>query len=459
MSDILKKVKTVVLLMFENRSFDHMLGHLSIEGIQPFADGLHNPLNQDIYKNLYKGDAYYPFAMRNDSELSFDLPHEFDAVATQLALSNVNNRFSMNGFVEAYAVSTGIQPNPQSEPMSYFTSKQVPITSFLADKFCVCDRWFAPLPSSTQPNRTIAFTGETAIHSTSLRLIGIKDSIFQWLNRNGIRWKVYHDGLSYFVLYPGLWNYVLSNQFKDYESLYLDLSKDPADGDPQLFIVEPTYQDAPHIGSDHPNDNHAPLAIGWGEEFLRRTYEAVSANKKRWEETVFIVYYDEHGGFYDHVPPPFIQYNTTSDPPYAFNSMGPRIPAMIISPFVSPHSVCHDLMDHTSVLQFLSEVFTPNQPYSISVKNRSMQQPGIKSISAALSNDQPRDAPNVPAVPILVQTALGQTVIQPPSSYMAQSFESAAMEIMKQRPADVSQKYPELFQWKAAVEKARGGNL
>ena len=135
----------------------------------------------------------------------------------------------------------------------------------------------------------------------------------------------------HFSLYPGLWDKVLGPNFHDYEQLGTDLKNGTA---PQVIIVEPSYQDAPHIGPDHPNDNHPPLAVGWGEDLLRRTYQSAIMNPDIWAQTLMVVYYDEHGGFFDHVPPPAIDNaaagNANPPAPYAFDTFGPRIPAILI---------------------------------------------------------------------------------------------------------------------------------
>jgi phospholipase C len=446
----LQNIKTIIILMYENRSFDHMLGHLSYENILPEADGLKQPLTN--YENLYQGGSYLPFIMPTDRELDFDIPHEYTDIALQLARSTVNGKLSMSGFVEAYAAFIKVTPNIQCDPMGFFSSKQVPITSFLAQHLCACDRWFSPLPSSTQPNRTMAFCGESSIYKTALQTISAKNNIFDWLDKAGIDWRVYHDGLSFFALYPQLWKHVLGNRFKDNEFLFSDLK----DGDaPQVIIVEPTYHDGPHIGSDHPNDNHAPLAIGWGEDFLRRTYEAAIANPNIWAETLMVVYYDEHGGFYDHVPPPSINTSIATDPPHAFDTLGARVPALLVSPWVEPGKVCHEVFDHTSVLQFLAEKFTPGTPYSPEVAARSRSGQAIASISKALSDVSTPSAPPPPAGPINVHSALGKTIVTAPHSDMGRSFEQAARAIMDQEPQATKAKYPELYQWKAAVDTAR----
>jgi phospholipase C len=453
MANILDKVKTVVLLMFENRSFDNMLGHLSYEKINNQVDGLKAPLSN--FNNIYKGDTYNAYAIRGDTQLPVDLPHEYNEVDTQLAKSAVSGKFTMSGFVKAYAELTGLPPNPQCDPMGFFKAAQAPISSFLATTFCTCDRWFTPIPTSTQPNRNMAFFGDTHNHFTHGSLIGIENNIFDWMTNAGIRWRVYHDGLTFFILYPKLWTYMFGNNFRRYEDLAVDILNEPEEEAPQVIIVEPSYQDSPHIGSDRPNDNHPPLAIGWGEEFLRNTYRALISNTKKWEATVMITYYDEHGGFYDHVPPLNISYQTKSDPPFVFESSGPRIPAIIASPLVKPGSVCHSLFDHTSVLNFLSEKFAPGNPVSETVTERSAQ--GIASITEALNNEVPWAPPQPPATPILVQTALGRSIQTAPESDVAKSFEIAANEIIRQRPEDTKRVYPELFLWKEAVSKTRNG--
>jgi len=452
MANILDKVKTVVLVMFENRSFDHMLGHLSYEGLKNDVDGLKEPLSQ--YQNLYKGDAYNPYPITGDTQLESDVPHEYNDVELQLAKSKVTGKLTMSGFVNAYAEATEWIPNSQSLPMGFFRSGEVPITSFMARTFCTCNRFFTSIPTSTQPNRTMAFCGESNIYSTKTRLNTVNNHLLDWLTNAGIRWRTYHDGLSFFALFPQLWKYVLGSKFRDFEFLAKDIQAEPASAAPQVIIVEPSYHDAPHIGSDRPNDNHAPLAIGWGEEFLRRTYESITANQKKWESTVMIVYYDEHGGFYDHVPPPFFKTSIGGKEPFTFDSLGPRIPAIIASPLVKPGSVSNSLFDHTSVLQFLAEKFTPGKPYSSSVNNRKAQ--GIESISAALSDIAPWVAPPPPSVPINVKTALGATIETGPTNDLGSAFAEAATEMMNTEPTATNKKYPELQLWKKAVENARG---
>jgi phospholipase C len=449
----LQNIKTVILLMFENRSFDNMLGHLSFEGLQPDADGIKLPLDQDPFANLYQGGMYYPFHRPQDDQLQFDLPHEYNYVATQLAPGPAGQS-TMSGFVEAYSDQSKTNPNLQADPMAFYGSEQVPVTSFLAQKFATCDRWFCPLPSSTQPNRTVAFCGQSAIFETKLQIIPDTGNIFSWLDHNKVRWGVYHDGFPFFALYPGLWGQVLGDKFHNYEKLGTDLKNGTQ---PQVIIVEPSYQDGPHIGPDHPNDNHPPLAVGWGEDFLRRTYQAVTLNPAVWKETLMVVYYDEHGGFYDHVPPPSFDNkaagNAVPPAPFAFNTLGPRIPNILISPWISPGTVSHELHDHTSVLQLLAEIFTPGVPYSDAVANRAKQ--GIKSLSTVLADTSSSTPPPPPLGPIFAKSLLGDNIATPPDSNMGRAFEAAALDMIKQEPDKVDAKFPLLNNWKAAIDQAR----
>jgi len=118
--------------------------------------------------------------------------------------------------------------------------------------------------------------------------------------------------------------------------------------------------------------------------------------------------------------------------------MGPRIPGLIISPFIKPGSVCNDLLDHTSVLQLLAEKFTPGNAYSVTVGQRN--QAGIKSLSVALNNNIPFRLPAPPKFEMKASTTLGKTLNTPPQSAMGQSFELAGLKMIHDKPAEVAKK-------------------
>lgn len=450
MAGILDNINSIVLVMMENRSFDHLLGHLTIDNPALDINGLRVPFDQ--YNNKYKGTFFPIYSRDNDAELTADVPHEYDFVKTQLNLNQVNGNFGMSGFVQAYVDATKIPPNPQCEPMGYFPAPYLPMTDFLATNFCPCDNWFCPIPTSTQPNRTMAFSGDTPIFKTSLQLIDIGDNnIFDWLDKhNRVRWRVYHEGFSFFALYPKLWPRLLdpNGNFRRYEFLYADMMNEPIDQAPQVTIIEPVYEDAPHLGKQ-PDDNHAPLAVGWGEDFLRRTYQAITANPRKWRNTLMILYYDEHGGFYDHVPPPAVPYTTIGGGAH-FESAGPRIPAILISPYVQAGQASHLVFDHTSVLQLLTEKFgQPGESWSPTVAARKLA--GINSIQAALTTPSSFDPPTEPSIPIPATASQGTQLSSLPKSDTVQAFTNAGLELLQQHPQEAAATYPELVRWKNEI--------
>lgn len=459
-------IDTVVIVMMENRSFDHVLGHLSYDRVNTNVDGLTSPRTQDSYQNLFETVLYSPWKDDKDRPLAFDPPHELEAVATQLGKLG-SKGYAMRGFVKAYmaakrdaaqrggmsaAQAKQIVPGPRPECMSFLGPYQVPMTTFLATQFTICHRWFASLPTSTQPNRTMALCGETRIADTKARLIPTDSTVLDWLDTAGVRWRVYHDGLTFFALYPGAWHHALGKNFRPFETLLRDFVNDGDATFPQVLIVEPSYASAPHIGSDHPNDNHPPVPMGFGEEFLRDVYDAITANPKRWARTVMILCYDEHGGFYDHVSPPLIPYTVRNNGVVVqeFKSLGVRVPAILVSPLAELGGVVEATFDHTSILQLLAELFTPGTPYSDAVEQR--RKAGIASAAAGLALSAPRtDLPRPPmaAIPALADLATRT----PPRDTMQEAFEVAAHALIKEHPHDVAERIPDLIHWEVAVAR------
>jgi phospholipase C len=438
-------VDTIVIVMMENRSFDHMLGHLSYREYAngTAVEGLRDPLTQQAYENLYEGSPYYPFLMA-DGPLPSDPPHERQAVETQLAYSPVTSTYRMSGFVEAYYQSTPGSRTQTPEPMGFFPPSAVPIMNVLANNFAVCDRWFAALPTGTQPNRLMALTGASRIDDTRDQLLPAGPTLLDWATSHGVRWRVYHDGLSFFILL-GRFDQVLGPNFRAFEQLAHDVGREAADVFPQLILIEPSYTDAPHIGSDHPNDDHPPLAVGFGEQFLRQIYEALTCNPERWAKTVLIVTYDEHGGFFDHVPPRAVPY-APPDAAYApFTTTGVRVPALVVSPLVAARHVYSEPLDHTSILQFLAERFSPDEGgYSTDVNQRRAL--GIMSVSQVLNLSTPRPViPALPREPIQSMALLGPGPLERTPSQRA--FETAALAMITRYPHETAQKHPGLWHW------------
>jgi len=446
MSD-LSLIDTIVIVMLENRSFDHMLGHMSLPqyGNRVDVDGLTEPLRKPEYENLAQGHPYYPFALR-DGELSSDLPHERNEVFDQIALSEVTGRYTMSGFVESYFAKTQVNRPLQPDPMGFLTPADLPITRFLADNFAVCDRWFAPLPTSTQPNRLMALAGTSRIEITKGLFPPIDDLVIDWLNKCSppVPWRVYHCGISFFALLGRV--EIFGPNFRPVDRLGPDVAHEKDDDFPKVIFIEPSYADAPHIGYDIPNDNHPPLAVAPGELLLKQVYEALTSNVDRWKRTLLIVTYDEHGGFFDHVPPIPIEFRPAPDAIFKnkFLSTGVRVPGLIVSPLVSAGSVFKGLLDHTSILQLIAEKFA-SSPDNYSVPVSSRRSAGIRSVSEVLNLAAPRD--QIPIAPEGPASTVVQFSPKVMNSVMEKAFRDAAIDMVKNHPRETAQTYPEVSHW------------
>ena len=399
----LSRVKTIVIAMMENRSFDHLLGYLGLPDSghpqQSRIEGIQHALT------YYAHDAFQPVPLR-DLTIDPDPPHERENIEIQINAPSGR----MKGFVESYRPTFekhSDAPNARlTGVMEYCLAKHIPVTDFLARKFAICDEWFSCIPASTLPNRMMATSGYTLVDHTPtgyLQEIGNifrnnpQDMVYDWLDRKGVSWRIYYSGTFFFMSMPrllGMYERSIQNpgQFRPIEELLGDFQR----GDvTQVVFVEPRYQDDPRRGTVQATDDHPPASLAGGQRFLKIWYEAL---KSAWDGLVAIMTYDEHGSFFDHVPPrPMV----TNAPPNAnyttgFTTTGVRVPAIVVSPFVESGSLHEGVMDHTSILKFLGDKFNqgrysehvdPRPVGSVSdVLNDSLLDPGA-AISTAPDMD------------------------------------------------------------------------
>jgi phospholipase C len=387
-------IGTIFVALMENRSFDHLLGYRAFD--DPEVEGLSTePAWIERATNSFGGTLYPPFRLRDPyHRIDADPPHGRGAIETQMG-PRTGDEFAMKGFVESY---THAKPPPQvssTHPppvMGYFTAAEAPITDFLARNFAICDHWHAPLPAGTQPNRLMAMSG-FATFDTNKVPMPHQELVYDWLNLHGIRWRVYHSGIPFFALMLDRIDDILSGRFRPIEHFRDDVFREPPDEFPQVVFLEPVYSDAPHTGPA--TDDHSPAGIKGGQEFLLEAYRGVTRSRGLWEQSVMIVTYDEHGGFFDHVSPPLIRTEPPAGAGYkAFESLGVRVPALVVSPFVSPGHVHHGVMDHTSILKFIGQTFGKGHGYSPLVDDRP-----VGSVGDVLDNPGgDRDAPVVPSL-------------------------------------------------------------
>src|ERR1043166_2376663 len=431
MKDI-SQIETIIVVMFENRSFDHLMGYLSLPPHNMPAEGLKQAAD---FTNPFNGFDYPIFRLNNpDKKLPDEPPQERPHIATQIDPGG-NGTNSMQGFVRSYAQVRDIDAGDRPMVMGFYTADDVPAKHFFATNYGICDHWFASIPTGTQPNRLMAMSGYTLSDINQRLILPHQELVYDWLTKRDISWRVYHQGIPFFMMMNGWHLKVLeSDNLCSYGDFQDDVLNDTL---PQVVFIEPRYSDAPHF--EAPCDDHPPSAITHGQQFLKRIYSDLITNWERWLKTLMIVTYDENGGFFDHVPPlaiptkPRPEANFTYGP---FTTTGPRVPAYLISPFVKRRSVFSGALDQTSILKCIAKRFGDGR-YSPEVDSRQ-----VGDIWYALELDQPRsDDADFPPPPNVV----GFTPNAKPTEPIPLAFKDALGRAKAEMPDAAKGKFPELF--------------
>src|SRR5262249_22418614 len=146
-SELREAVGTIVILMMENRSFDNILGHLSFNGNRPDVDGVRGPdLSVAAYRNSANNQGYSPYLMTKDGGLDQHLPHDKESFQKQLSFLPASQSYPMTGLPQAY-LDQGGSMVADLPPLGFLDKSLVPVSSWLAENFTICDRWFASLPT------------------------------------------------------------------------------------------------------------------------------------------------------------------------------------------------------------------------------------------------------------------------------------------------------------------------
>jgi phospholipase C len=347
MSKGLDNLEHIVVLMMENRSFDHMLG--AMKETNPRVNGLSgNETNPDVNGNPVKVQKKAAF----QGQFSHDPDHHFAGVDLQIFGGNMapNRQPNMQGFVKSYATQ-GTTPQESQAIMYYFTPQQLPILNVLATQYALFNGWFASIPGPTLCNRAFAHYG-TSFGNVDMNIFYVTDpilSVYARLNNAGHSSKVYYyDQQSSSLEVPNL----LENEPQLF-GVYSDFVKDAAAGKlPQYSFIEPNYSDhpGPDGGQVLASDQHPDHNVKAGERFIAMVYNVIRTNPDLWKSTLLLVVYDEHGGFYDHVVPPPCKGvdGLAGKPPYVakpaatgtgmpfnFDRLGVRVPAIAISPWIA----------------------------------------------------------------------------------------------------------------------------
>ena len=376
-------IRRFVVLMLENRSFDHLFGYLKATNskVMGLTGGEFNQKDPNS-----PADPAIKVGRASSFVMTFDPGHEYYDVQIQLygplkdmdpslpPLANVPRQPApMTGFI-ASATQAVDYNGDENLVMECFQPDQLPVLSTLATEFALFNFWYSSLPGPTWPNRFFIHAGTsgglTDSPSTSQILTGFSfqnDTIYERLEKAGKDWCIYHDGLPQTAGISGLRDeYVnpFTEKFQDIDDFFDDVkSGDLVD----YNFIEPRYD----TGNNYLDGNsmHPLNDIRKGEDLVKRVYEALR-NSRYWADTMLIITFDEHGGFYDHQSPP-ATVPTGDDSAYAnsaysflFDRLGIRVPAIVVSAYTAKGAIIGNdpndpstVFDHASVLATVEKLF------------------------------------------------------------------------------------------------------
>lgn len=341
----LDHVNHIVVLMLENRSFDHLLGYLKAEN--PRIEGLDGiELNREDPSAV----PAIPVAVNDNAQYQGDLVvdpgHEQADVGIELygtAAYNFAATPLNNGFVFDYIRRNAGNRANGRKIMKCFAPSRLGALATLVREFAVCDHWFSSLPGPTWPNRFFVHAATSAGHVDNAFRFYSMDTIYHQLETAGISWGVYFHDIPQVLAITSLWGALFKQKFQGMKSFYAEAKAGTL---PAYSFIEPQYFDKTA------NDEHPPHDVLEGEQLISDVYNALRSSPQ-WERTLLVILYDEHGGTYDHVPPPVTvnpDGKVAQKPRFDFTRLGVRVPAVLVSPFIERGTVDATTYDHTSIL-------------------------------------------------------------------------------------------------------------
>ena len=456
----------VVLVMLENRSFDHMLGFLypksgnfdGLDGTESNLDANGNPARVfPITPDLQ--NAYY-FPLANPAE-------GYPETNEQLFGSSIpptSGQATNDGFVTSFANELDHPAHPLDPKlvgavpgsiMGMYAAETLPVLAGLAMGFAVCDAWFASVPTQTFPNRAFAVAG-TSLGYTDNSAHGVPafntPSVFGKLADAGQTWKIYGYSGEPLTAYdypdtvnPGPNGEVVSG-FARFQSdagagklaafsyIEPEWATHPRRNDPPA-VVQADDEHNFHVE----NDQHPVSNLAVGEKLLYDVYQALRSNSEAWGKTLLIITYDEHGGNYDHVDPPtgaIAPDQAIGSSGFDFTRFGVRVPAVLVSPLIPEGTILHapdngPPFDHTSIIATLRARFGIG-----ALGKRDAAAPDVASILSlpAPRTDDPLATVTPPTAADPVLEAGSPAIGAVPSSFLEAKAEAAAALLVPTDP-------------------------
>jgi phospholipase C len=352
----------IVVVMMENHSLDNLVGELPRTGRRD-VDGL-------TFDSSGRATNSNPDAA-GKPVVAFPFPSTAQGSSVSQTWNATHEQID-GGRMDGFVTSVGA-----NQPMGYFPAEVLPFAYSLASTFTLANRWFCSAPCQTFPNRRFLMAG-TAYGDIASAVNTLTDppppngTIFDRLHAHGITWRDYFTDIPQTVIMPSI-----VEKYLDHLALIDQFYADCAAGTlPAVSFVDPEFGVLSEIGSalesvplvkwllDHlgarpqavGGSEESPQDMYYGEKWAHQVVEAV-LRSPAWSRTLLIYTYDEHGGYYDHVPPPKAIPPDSIPPdlgptdiPGHYDMYGPRVPAVVASPHAKPHAVTDVVHDHTSVL-------------------------------------------------------------------------------------------------------------
>jgi len=430
---LLQSIDHIVVVMLENRSFDHMLGFLYADkgNVSPTGqkfEGLTgNETNPDG-----KGNQVKVFKIQPTDPHPYAIPGAdpgegylntnwqlFGAEQQPSPIVPATNQGFITNFAstlvwESKEAGRVVPGTAASQIMGMFTPQTLPILSNLASGYAVCDHWFGSAPTETFPNRAFVAmaTSQGFVQDKSCKLY-TAPSIYTLLGKHGQTWAIY--GYDAPPLSRGSISDIKAAPPANFGE-FADFQKAVKSGALANYVfLEPSWGSSGN--NQHPNYN-----VAAGEQFLHDIYYTLFGSSI-WQKTLLIITYDEHGGCYDHVPPPenaVAPDNSAGELGFAFTRFGPRVPTVLVSPLIPAGTVFRATgatpFDHTSILATVEKRFTLP-----SLTKRDAAAPdvgGVLTLQKARTDD--------PLKGIKVPTSTAQVAHAPGPSHLEQALADSA---------------------------------
>jgi len=368
------QLEHIVVLILENRSFDHMLGYLYAEEKNRSPTGQEfDGLTGDKSCPNGKAGPVRVFRIDSGTPNAYFMPgadpgEGYNATNVQLfgsitAPASAPTAGGNQGFVNDFSYTMEWEQkkgNWKIEPgtsgasiMGMFTPEMLPVLSGLARGYAVCDQWFGSAPTETLPNRAFACSATSQGHMDDKTKSFTAPSIFGRLSEAGKSWSVYGYTTEPLTRH----NFTDTTNADDaHFGLFSDFQAAAANGSLAAFtFLEPSW-------GENGNSQHPVGDVALGEQLIHDVYYALR-NGPHWPQTLLIITYDEHGGCYDHVAPPWTATppdNSVGEYGFDFRRFGPRVPAVLVSPFIAAGTVFRveqdqTPLDHTAILKTVQE--------------------------------------------------------------------------------------------------------